>query len=370
MSLLKRQQERERKAAEEAARRAEEKKLRDMAVHPLVRAGLNRDERDAYLYGLVFAAIADDDKVDKNEKEALTDIAVSLCISVAEVNDAIGWVMSLPDDKKFALIDECIETIKGCEIGVKLFYSQFMLLWALHEHEAWELDKYLRLFVDKTGVAFPMAKRHAVLKILEGEEGVAGAMDVLADWMGDDALKYFVVKKYGDVTDRLTSERNCKKRKLERKKKELLKKAERIKFATVIEQMSEAHKYEGSLRIGWDNELKESLSDLRADDIDWSEECKLRLAALDRIPHCYAKLLCSSQERPRRKIVWKLMCMLYVFGGTVRQNEIDDLLRSATQLSTEGYRKRIENFIVQHFNVRVKVHQPESDEVIKPRFCK
>lgn len=149
----------------------------------------------------------------------------------------------------------------------------------------------------------------------------------------------------------------------------MLKKAERIKFAAVIEQMSEAHKLEGSLRVGWDNELKEGLSDFRADDIDWSEECKLRLAALDRIPHCYAKLLCSGQERPRRKIVWKLMCMLYVFGGTVRQNEIDDLLRSA-QLSTEGYRKRIENFIVQHFNVRVKVHQPESDEVIKPRFCK
>ena len=105
MSLLKRQQERERKAAEEAARRAEEKKLRDMAVHPLVRAGLNRDVRDAYFYGLVFAAIADDYKVDKNEKEALTDIAGSLCIPVAEVNDAIGWVTSLPDEKKFALID-------------------------------------------------------------------------------------------------------------------------------------------------------------------------------------------------------------------------------------------------------------------------
>ena len=372
MLLLKRQQEIERKAAEEAARRAKEKKLQDLAVHPLVKDGLNRDVRDAYLYGLVFAAIADDYKIDKNEKEALTDIAVSLCIPVADVNDAIGWVTSLPDDKKFALIDECIETIKGCEIGVKLFYSQFMLLLALHEHEAGELDECFRSlrFVDKTGVAFPMAKRHAVLKVLEGEEGFDGAMDALADWMGDDALKYFVVKKYGDVTDRLTSERNRKKRKLERKKKELLKKAERIKFATVIEQMSEAHKYEGSLRIGWDNELKECLSDLRADDIDWSEECKLRLAALDRIPHCYAKLLCSSQERPRRKIVWKLMCMLYVFGGTVRQNEIDDLLRSATQLSTEGYRKRIENFIVQHFNVRVKVHQPESDEVIKPRFCK
>lgn len=370
MSLLKRQQERERKAAEEAARRAEEKRLRDMAVHPLVKAGLNRDVRDAYLYGLVFAAIADDDKVDKNEKEALTDIAVSLCISVAEVNDAIGWVMSLSDDRKFALIDECIETIKGCEIGVKLFYSQFMLLWALHEHEVGELDKYLLRFVDKTGVAFPMAKKHAVLKILEEEEGVDGAMDALAEWMGDDALKYFVVKKYGDVTERLAAERNRKRRRLERKKKELLKKAEQIKFAAVIEQMSEAHKLGGSLRVGWDNELKEGLSDFRADDIDWSEECKLRLAALNRVPHCYAKLVYGSQERSRRKIVWKLMCMLYVFGGTVWPNEIDDLLRSATQLSTEGYRKRIENFIAEHFNVGDRSSPSESHKVIKPRYVK
>lgn len=351
MSLLKRRKEQEQKAAEEAARLSEEKKLRDMAVHPLVKAGLNRDVRDAYLYGLVFAAIADDDKVDKNEKESLTDIAVSLCIPVAEVNDAIGWVMSLSVDKKFALIDECIETIKGCEIGVKLFYAQFMLLWALHENDASELEEYLLMFVDKTGVAFPKAKRHAVLKVLEGEEGVDGAMDALTDWMGDDALKYFVVKKYGDVSDRLASERNRKRREVEKKKKELLKKIERVRFTTVIERMGEAHKLEGSLHAGWDRELKENLSDFQREDIDWLEECKLRLAALDRIPHCYAKLLCYSQERPRRKIVWKLMCMLYVFGGTVWEIEIDDLLRSATQLSTEGYRKRIVSFINKYFNI-------------------
>lgn len=210
MSLLKRQQERERKAAEEAARSAEEKKLRDMAAHPLVKAGLNRDVRDAYLYGLVFAAIADDDKVDKKEKEVLTDIAVSLCISVAEVNDAIGWVTSLSDEKKFALIDECAEIIKGCETGVKLFYLQFMLLWALHENDASELDGLLLMLIEKMGVEFPMAKRHAVLKVFEDEEGVDRALVALAEWIGEDVLKYFVVGKYGDVTDRLVSGRNRK----------------------------------------------------------------------------------------------------------------------------------------------------------------
>ena len=370
MSLLKRQHEREQKAAEEAARLAEEKKLQDMAVHPLSKDGCSRDIRDGYFYGLVFAAIADDDKIDKNEKDALTDIAVSLGIPNAEVADSINRVTSLSDDKKLVLIDECIASIKDCEIGVKLFYSQFMVLWALHEHDAGELDEYLRQFVDKTGVAFPIAKRHAVLKVIEGEEGVDSALESLADWMGDDALKYFAVKKYGDVSGALSAERKRKRviKEQEQEKKRI--DSVRSAFSKVIETLSESHKLEASLRTGWVDELKEHLSSFVSKDIDWTAECRRCLDALGRIPHCYTKLLCSHQERPRRKIVWKLMCMLYVFGGTVRQNEIDDLLRSATQLSTEGYRKRIENFIVQHFNVRVKVHQPESDEVIKPRFCK
>ena len=171
--------------------------------------------------------------------------------------------------------------------------------------------------------------------------------------MGDVALKYLAVKKYGDVSKRLVSERNRKRDEFEKRKNELLRKTERVRFATVIEQMSEAHKLDGSLRAGWDRELKENLSDFQREDIDWPDECKLRLAALDGIPHCYAKLVFLGQERQRRKIVWKLMCMLFVFGGTVRQVEIDDLLRIAVQLSTEGYRKRIVTFIEKYFNISV-----------------
>ena len=58
MSLLKRKQEKERKAAEEATRLAEEKKLQDLAIHPLVKDGCGRDVCDAYFDGLVFALLS------------------------------------------------------------------------------------------------------------------------------------------------------------------------------------------------------------------------------------------------------------------------------------------------------------------------
>jgi hypothetical protein len=228
-----------------------------------------------------------------------------------------------------------------------------MVLWTLHEHDAVELDEYLREFVDKTGVAFPTAKRYAVLKVIEGEEGVDRVLVALAEWMGEDVLKYFVVRKYGDVTDRLVSERNRKRREIERKRKEkeVWINTERERFVEVIDQIIEAHKWDASLHAGWDDELKEHLSSFVSKDIDWTAECRRCLDALSRIPHCYAKLLWRNQELPRRKIVWKLVCMLYVFGGTVQKIEIDGLLRSATHLSTEGYRKRIVSFINKYFNI-------------------
>lgn len=354
MSLLKRQQERERKAAEEAARRAEEKKLRDMAVHPLVRAGLNRDVRDAYLYGLVFAAIADDDKVDKNEKEALTDIAVSLCISVAEVNDAIGRVISLPDDKKFALIDECIETIKSCEIGVKLFYAQFMLLWALHEHEAWELDKYLLLFVDKTGVAFPMAKRHAVLKILEGEEGVAGAMDALADWMGDDALKYFVVKKYGDVSDILAKERKRGRVEQARRRKAAMREKAQQQLNAAIRFAISKYGNKGAISTEALEDIEKHVNGIDGDLIDWPSYCNDILDVPEGGGFWGIVLDPKEREKYRHKI-WQLVALLmidYKPEYSVMCQELRWLLMSSC-ITRGSWQEDVKKFMTKYLKCRV-----------------
>ena len=346
MLLLKRQQERERKAAEEAARRAEEKKLRDMAVHPLVRAGLNRDVRDAYLYGLVFAAIADDDKVDKNEKEALTDIAVSLCISVAEVNDAIGWVTSLPDD----------ETIKGCEIGVKLFYSQFMLLLALHEHEAGELDEcFLSLrFVDKTGIAFPMAKRHAVLKILEGEEGVDGAMNALADWMGDDALKYFVVKKYGDVSDILAKERKRGRVEQARRRKAAMREKAQQQLNAAIKFAISKYGNKGAISTEALEDIEKHVNGIDGDLIDWPSYCN---DILD-VPEGggFLGIVLDSKERKKyRHKIWQLVALLmidYKPEYSVMCQELRWLLMSSC-ITMGSWQEDVKKFMTKYLKCRV-----------------
>ena len=351
MSLLKRQQERERKAAEEAARLAEEKKLRDMAVHPLVKAGRNRDMRDAYLYGLVFAAIADDDKVDKNEKEALTDIAVSLCIPVEEVNDAIGRATSLPDENKFALIDECIETIKGCEIGVKLFYSQFMLLWALHEDEAGELDEYLLRFVDKTGVAFPMAKRHAVLKILEGGEGVDGAMDAIADWMGDDALKYFAVKKYGDVSGLLKRIRDAK---ASARKKECEKRrVQKVRAEFHDNCMNTGRKYgaQASVPHGWQDEFNRLFDGIEDRDINWVDECNSILVRLNKLD----PLMWHERKTKMRQIAWMILCMQFVHREKVEADAPIRWLRSISSISITGFKSKVKEFLTNYFGDVVEI---------------
>jgi len=353
MLLLKRQQERERKAAEEAARRAKEKKLQDLAVHPLVKDGLNRDVRDAYLYGLVFAAIADDYKIDKNEKEALTDIAVSLCIPVAEVNDAIGWVTSLPDDKKFALIDECIETIKGCEIGVKLFYSQFMLLLALHEHEVGELDECFRSlrFVDKTGVAFPMAKRHAVLKVLEGEEGFDGAMDALADWLGDDALKYFVVKKYGDVSGLLKRIRGAK---ASARKKECEKRrVQKVRTEFHNNCMNTGRKYsaQSTVPLGWQDEFNRLFDGIEDRDINWVDECDSILVRLDKLD----SLLWYEAKTKMRQIAWMILCMQFVHRKEVEADAPIRWLRSISCISITGFKSKVKEFLTNHFGDVVEI---------------
>ena len=354
MSLLKRQKEKERKAAEDAARLAEEKKLRDLAVHPLVKDGSNRDVRDGYFYGLVFAAIADDDKIDKNEKSVLLDIGSSIGISSTEVNDAIERVASLSDDSKLSLIEECIATIKGSEIGVKLFYAQFVLLWTSHhEHDAGDLSEYLRRFSDKTGVDFPMAKRHAVIKVLEGEEGVDGALVALADWMGDEPLKYFVVKRYGDVSDILNRTRRARASAEKRRKEQSRIDAVRKEFHDRAMALSRQYGSLSYVPQEWAEKFNELFDEIDGADIDWVQECNSVLSALQEIGKGYVgKAIWRPDYQTRRKIAWRLLCMLFVHSGEIKiANDPCRWLRSISNISSEGFRKKVEKFLEENFDV-------------------
>jgi hypothetical protein len=190
----------------------------------------------------------------------------------------------------------------------------------------------------------------AILSLLKGGDGVDNEMLVLADWMGDDALKYFAVKKYGDVTDIVATER---KRRETMKAKKIRDEETRIKearkrFGMVIDKLSEEHRREAKLWRGWDACLKDNLSIFAKKDIDWVSECRSRLRALTST--CVGKAcFVVSRRILRRKLVWKLMCMQYVYGKDVYAREVNNMLQAAAKQSDDRFRERIEKFISDTF---------------------
>ena len=100
MSLLSQKKENERVAAEAAAKAKKEAILRDLAVHPVVKMGCSREVRDAYLYGIIVAAIANDDKIDSDERSILDHIANSMEIPTADVEETITRVNQMSVDEK------------------------------------------------------------------------------------------------------------------------------------------------------------------------------------------------------------------------------------------------------------------------------
>lgn len=209
MSLLKQKKENDRIAAEAAAKAKEAAILRELAVHPVVKARCNRDIRDSYFLGLIFAAIADDEKVDVDERLILGDIVKSMSLGEGEVDDAITLVAKMSVEDKIQLIKECLCAIKDRESIVKLFYAQFAELWMTGEYDLGELKEYADMFKAWTGVAFPSAQMKNMKVVVSNSAELNSAfelnsaLDDLAAWMGDDELKYFALHRHGDVTSRI-----------------------------------------------------------------------------------------------------------------------------------------------------------------------
>lgn len=72
------------KAAEVEAARKHAQLMAELDVHPLLKWGCDRSVRDAYFCGIVFAALADDVKVDADEHKEISRIGRSLELPDAE----------------------------------------------------------------------------------------------------------------------------------------------------------------------------------------------------------------------------------------------------------------------------------------------
>ena len=273
MSLLKRKLEKDRKAAEEAARLAEEKKLQDLATHPMFKDGSGRDLRDAYFYGLVFAAFANDDQLEEEERAILNDVGASLGMSSSDIEETIAHVQTLSDDGKFALVEECVKALKGNETAVKLFYAQFVQIWSGSDYM--ELTEYLQTFTEWTGTVLPKSILLNIRRQLRTYEGkdTDENLYVLSEWMGEVALKYFVVKQYGDITKRLAKIRK-EKAALEKKKQAEADGAERARQNTalndIIDEVVIVYGSHDSLVLQNLKDIKEQVKGIDPDKIDWA----------------------------------------------------------------------------------------------------
>jgi len=352
MSLTKRLQERDEKLAAEKARAAEEKKLQNLATHPLVKNGCARDVRDAYFYGIVAVAFANDDELDDHERGGLDEIGKSLNLSKQDVDDAVSLVRSIYDDlnKMESLIQESVQAIKDNECVVKLFYAQFLQLWSYgHEEDADPSDLFDKI-TELTGVALPKGKKCEISKVVEGGESVDESLEALAEWMGEDTLKYFVVKQYGDVTDRLNKVR--KRKILERKKKIEQKRVEDVRkdFHDKVMELSQQYASSYSVPRDWREKFKELFDEINDDDIDWVAECNSVFSALKK---CERDLKFGYVKYGYVRIAWRLHCMLFVHSGEVGPNVPANWNRSISNTYPSAFVRKVKHFLEESFDVEI-----------------
>ena len=130
MALLKRVNDRK-----IAAKQAEE------ARHPIVKLGADRNVREAYFGGLAFAAVANDDAIDDDERRRLVGLGSSLELPSDEVEQTLRTVASATDDEKIALIEECARQIDDAKVA-DLFLKEFEELWKLGGGSADEYKEF------------------------------------------------------------------------------------------------------------------------------------------------------------------------------------------------------------------------------------
>ena len=234
MSLLKQKKENDRIAAEAAAKAKEEAILRDLTVHPVIKMGCSREVRDAYLYGIVVAAIANDDKIDSDEQSILDHIANSMEIPAADVEETITRVNQMSVDEKLQLLEESVGAFKDRSNVVKFFYAQFAELWFTGEHNLVELKEIAGMLEGWSGVEFPTERFKDIKAVVSNASTLNSSLDDLTAWLGDDMLLRFAVGRYGDVTLRLelsrkekqdaavAAEKKRKAEEKERKKREMV----------------------------------------------------------------------------------------------------------------------------------------------------
>ena len=276
MSLLSQKKENERVAAEAAAKAKEEAILRDLTVHPVIKMGCSREVRDAYLYGIIVAAIANDDKIDSDERSILDHIANSMEIPTADVEETITRVNQMSVDEKLQLLEESVGAFKDRSDVVKFFYAQFAELWFTGAHNLGELKEIAGMLEGWSGVEFSTGRFKAIKAVVSNDSALNASLDDLAAWLGDDMLMRFAVSRYGNVSSRIEQSRKEKRdaaeaarRKAEQESQKAAAEAELRKLQTEI--VKECGGW-GSMHSEWVQVIKKRMSAHHVELLDLKSE--------------------------------------------------------------------------------------------------
>lgn len=346
MSLLSQKKENDRVAAEAAAKAKDEAILRDLAVHPVIKMGCGREVRDAYLYGIIVAAIANDDKIDAEERGVLDRIATSLEIPAAEVEETIARVNQMSVEEKLQLLEESVGAFKDQSDIVKFFYAQFAELWFTGEHNLDELKEIAGMLEGWSGVEFPTGRFSEIKAVVSNGAGLNAALDDLTAWLGDDMVMRFAVSRYGNVSSRIEQLRKERRDAAEAARLKAERDAQKISAETELHKLQSEIVKEcggwGSMHSEWVQVIKKRMSAHHVELLDLKSEASSVLSKrIERrvgfISYGLGAQSWADTGVERKKIgmiVVLIVCKYMVYGNSFgRWGFLDELFKTANRRS-------------------------------------
>lgn len=325
MSLLKRNKDKQ---------LAAEKKL--AARHAIVKMDVDRNVRDAYFQGLVFAAVANDNQIDESERARLQEFGEALELTAEDVAEAIQGLSGMDDDAKMGVIEECARQLTNVEVA-ECFLKEFLELWLLGGGKQDEFGDF---------------------------------KSQLIDWMGDDVRVAEAEKiKAAETEEVKRKAEEAQEKELQRQRKiEAERKAEEARRAAdadrVLKELrrtkEESRRSNGYKTFGVDViRVVRELSLFDKESVDISELNLLREGLLDEGYGIVASLL-PSNEVLRKIIDSEVKMSMEHFEGRSRF-----FRPSQIAIETESFRRHLKREVSWITNAWLVLIKGVSDEVVK-----
>lgn len=167
--------------------------LRVQANHPILAMKVGRDVIDAYFEGIVFAAVADDEKIDEAEHDYLSKVGLSLGIPNEEIDEKVNSFVNVDSDGKIARAVDLAKVLQGSGIVATILLCEFSLVWTSHDHDASELDGTRRQLAEWMGLeGFDYDEKFFALfdEVSAKVKADPKAVYALYDYLDDDVIRY------------------------------------------------------------------------------------------------------------------------------------------------------------------------------------